>query len=213
MTTIGGRAREDAVPILDAQAGLRNFQNDEPLYRRILGDFQRKHGADHEAIASSLAHGEKIDARRVAHTLKSVAASIGALRLREIAASIEKTLSETLSRGGAVVDFAPALGGLRDEISLVLNEIAASTEAEPQTTPDAIPEERSDAEMETLLDGLERLLESGSVDCFAFESEIRSCLSPAGEPYERFRARLDDLDLPGALRVVPEIREKLRLKN
>ena len=79
------------VPVegLDMQAGLQRALGRESLYRQLLGKFVRGQRGVPQAIEQALHAADALTAERLAHTLKGVAGTIGALPLQEAAAELE----------------------------------------------------------------------------------------------------------------------------
>ncbi|HRE71667.1 MAG TPA: PAS domain-containing protein [Accumulibacter sp.] len=85
---------------LDAAAGLQAADGDRSLYLRLLQLFAAQHGNDGERLRAHLAADRWDDARRLAHTLKGVAATIGATTLRERALALESALRAPVPGAG-----------------------------------------------------------------------------------------------------------------
>ena len=93
-----------ALPGLDLDKALASTGGRPALLRRLLVDFLRDHEGDAQRVAQALDSGRTEDARRVAHTLRSVAGSLGARSLQEAAAALDLALRQD--------------GGVRDEVAL-----------------------------------------------------------------------------------------------
>ncbi len=78
--------------LLDMQAGLRAFGGLRPNYERMLRRFPALHRSDAQQFRQALEAGDDAGARRVVHTLKGVAATLGAHALRAAAADCEQWL-------------------------------------------------------------------------------------------------------------------------
>jgi two-component system sensor histidine kinase/response regulator len=74
---------------LDVPVGVRNALGRETLYIALLGKFISGQGEFPAHVASALADADWISAERLAHTLKGVAAQIGAHGVSELAARFE----------------------------------------------------------------------------------------------------------------------------
>lgn len=74
---------------IDVATGLRNHLGRVALYRRMLDLFLADFPAVPERIAAAQARGEWAEARRLAHSCQSAAASIGALALARLAHEVE----------------------------------------------------------------------------------------------------------------------------
>ncbi|HRO36958.1 PAS domain-containing protein [Thauera sp.] len=83
-----------AVEGLDASAGLRLAMRKPALYLTLLSRFVDDQGDFRTAIRTSLARGDVETATLQAHTLRGVAAQIGAHALSEIAGHLERALKQ-----------------------------------------------------------------------------------------------------------------------
>jgi len=132
---------------IDIGEGLRRVGGNRRLYRKLLVEFLHDHRQDVQTIRNALAHDDLTAARRIAHTVKGVAGSIGAGDLHRAAARLddafkeqntglypellsrlERTL-ETVSRGLEVLglpgapDNAPAIDGLQADFEAILPQM------------------------------------------------------------------------------------------
>ncbi|EIC23566.1 PAS domain-containing protein, partial [Thiorhodovibrio frisius] len=82
-----------ALPGIDLAAGLRRVANNRALHGKLLRHFRDGHRRDAETISRALAEGRWADARLVAHSVKGVAANLGAERLGSAAARLEARLA------------------------------------------------------------------------------------------------------------------------
>jgi HPt (histidine-containing phosphotransfer) domain-containing protein len=78
--------------ILDKQAALDRIDNDEELYLEIIGIFRSDVPEILSRLKAEVGAGNLQDATRSAHSLKSTAASIGAVELSETAKQAEDSL-------------------------------------------------------------------------------------------------------------------------
>jgi PAS domain S-box-containing protein len=88
----------EAVPELDASLGLKSLRGNENSYVRLLRKYASLHDQDIQHIRQALDKGQADEARRLAHTLKGVAGTLGASVVRDLAARLER----------AILDAAPA---------------------------------------------------------------------------------------------------------
>ncbi|WP_332813105.1 PAS domain-containing hybrid sensor histidine kinase/response regulator [Ramlibacter sp.] len=82
----------DGIAGLDAARGLAVACGNRKLYRELLGRFVRGQGPVPVQVHEALASGEIAEAERLAHTLKGVAANIGATQVSQLAAQLEVAL-------------------------------------------------------------------------------------------------------------------------
>ncbi|MBI3192821.1 MAG: response regulator, partial [Pedosphaera parvula] len=95
MRPAGDAAAPDALPTiagLDATAGVRRVADNVRLYRTLLKQFAAQQGGAGVTIQSLLDAGERDGACRVAHTVKGVAANLGADSLAEFSGRLETVL-------------------------------------------------------------------------------------------------------------------------
>ncbi len=75
---------------LDPQAGLRTVRGSLSRYLRLLGQFARGHGEDAARMRELLAADQRADAQRLVHSLKGLAATLGAFHLSALARDLEQ---------------------------------------------------------------------------------------------------------------------------
>ncbi|HEX6736059.1 MAG TPA: PAS domain-containing protein, partial [Azonexus sp.] len=83
-----------AVPGLDAELGLHAVRGRMGSYKRLLGKFIANHGGDFAAIHHCLASGDVEEARRLAHSLKGAAGTLGAVATQVAAAAVETAIRD-----------------------------------------------------------------------------------------------------------------------
>ena len=84
----GSSSAAHAQPI-DREVGLKYAGGQVELYERMLGRFRDLHASDHVAVREALAAGDRTSVRRLLHSLKGLAAMVGALPLRDEALRLE----------------------------------------------------------------------------------------------------------------------------
>jgi two-component system sensor histidine kinase/response regulator len=82
------------VPGLDAELGLRNVLGRRDNYLSLLRLFTECHAEDAAKLAACLDNGDTDAARRLVHTLKGAAATVGAARVRDVAVELEAAFRE-----------------------------------------------------------------------------------------------------------------------
>ncbi len=116
------------VPDLSVEDGVRNALGRASLYLALLGRFVAGQRDFPAHFASALAEGDMVSAERFAHTLKGLAAQIGAHALGDLAEQLEKAVR---TRAAAVVlvplqaDVTRRLGGLLAALEAALPAPAA----------------------------------------------------------------------------------------
>jgi PAS domain S-box-containing protein len=82
---------------IDTKIGLRNMRGDIKAYLRLLHQFDTAHNDDIQKLSKHLDNGEEDDARRIAHTIKGVAATLGLSRLQEAAKKLEENIRQHIN--------------------------------------------------------------------------------------------------------------------
>ena len=81
--------RVEEIPGIDRKAGLRNMGGNQKLLRDVMKKFARNQKNVLHDFAQALGGGDVHTAERLAHTLKGVAGSIGALKIARLAEDLE----------------------------------------------------------------------------------------------------------------------------
>lgn len=129
-----------ALPGLDAEFGLQAVRGRLASYCRLLGKFAGNHRADFAQIRRELASGNDNEARRLAHSLKGAAGTLGAEAVRRTAAELEAAIRDALpgSRLEPLIDdCASAYKHLSDALAGILPEPAETT-VEAPLSPQAL---------------------------------------------------------------------------
>jgi HPt (histidine-containing phosphotransfer) domain-containing protein len=79
---------------LDTNDGLSRVGGNRTLYVKILRQFVEQHGPAADQVGDALAKGDRSLAERLAHTLKGVAANIGAAGVQSSAAALERAIRD-----------------------------------------------------------------------------------------------------------------------
>ncbi len=79
---------------LDAKAGLRMTRGNPEKYAALLRLFVEHHETDMARLRNSLANGDGVQAKRLAHSLKGAAGTIGAGVLQRLAEELDAALGE-----------------------------------------------------------------------------------------------------------------------
>jgi len=111
--------RLDAIDMLSALARLGD---NKALYRRIILMFHAEHAQDVTAIRAALRSNDLELARRLAHTLKGLAGSVGADELRAVVKDLEMAIAE-----GKEPVYAELLSQVEQKLAIVIAAIARIT--------------------------------------------------------------------------------------
>ncbi|KAB2924413.1 MAG: response regulator [Dechloromonas sp.] len=156
-----GPAIWPVLPGIDRQTGLELHMNRPEFYLKSLHAFRQDFANCTQRIGSALAGGERNEARRLAHSAKSVAASLGAGELSDAARQLEQALAEETADQA----LADTLERFHSRLSEVIDGLAALpplTSAPPPDITLAWPEIEAELlQLETCLDHADARSEAG----------------------------------------------------
>ncbi|MEW6678781.1 MAG: PAS domain-containing protein [Pseudomonadota bacterium] len=84
----------DTIPGLDVRVGMRSMRGKMPNLLRLLRKYAEAHAEDMALLRQALATGALEEARRLAHSLKGAAGSLGALEVQELATRLESGIRQ-----------------------------------------------------------------------------------------------------------------------
>jgi two-component system sensor histidine kinase/response regulator len=176
---------------LDLNQGLAVVSGQENRYLQLLRLFAESHSGDMAEVETLLAKGQTDPARKLAHTLKGVAATLGASHLADLATQLESALKQADG----------ATAGLAQAIAQALVALETGIQAMPTLAPTNTQEEPADpAQHEAVLDELERLLMEGNLDAYAVAQRSAAALRASlGKQGDEFLRRLELYDYSQAL--------------
>jgi len=127
----GSASLPATLPGIDVAEGLRYLGGHEKTYRNLLKRFRLDHGQADHLIARLVLEGKRTDAEREAHSIKGLAAQMGAHDLCACAARLENALK----KNAEVID--PILTAFAQALSVVMHGLAGVnadtlTEAHPR---------------------------------------------------------------------------------
>jgi HPt (histidine-containing phosphotransfer) domain-containing protein len=103
---------------LDIERGLDHLGGNLPTYRRMLRLFAERGPSDLSKLRQTLAESEGGTARRIAHTIKGTAATLGAATIATLAARLVVALHDD--------EPAPIVDELTDAVEQTYCDVAAS---------------------------------------------------------------------------------------
>jgi len=110
------RALADALPSMNAARGLSLLQGDGDKYFELLKQFARSHRADADLVRDQLMAGDVAAARRLAHTLKGTAATLGVDSLADAAALLDDALRAEMAAEATGEGAEQPRAGLQDQL-------------------------------------------------------------------------------------------------
>ena len=184
---------------LDVAQGLRLSNHKAALYLLMLSKFVKSQAAAVSNLQAALAQGDGASAERMAHTLKGLAASLGAEPLRQVAAELERALHEAAApdtvaalcgRTGSALD--ALIAGLRATPGLLV---------EPESPATATP--AAQAVLHAVLPRLRQLLEEDDSEAQALWEQHAHGLRGMVAQASAFEQAINDYDFEAALRLLP----------
>jgi two-component system sensor histidine kinase/response regulator len=124
------------VPGLDSAEGLLRVASNRKLYLKLLRQFSTEQAEAPTQIAEQLRAGDQATAERTAHTVKGVAANLGAKTVQAAAGELEKALRDRADPArleGLRQQFAAVLGPFVDRLRAALGD-----EPAPPAAPVAV---------------------------------------------------------------------------
>jgi two-component system, sensor histidine kinase and response regulator len=181
------------IPGLDRVNGLRNAFGRESLYFSLLGKFADGQADFPERLASAITNNDRAAAELHAHTLKGVAAQIGARAIRDLASALEAEIR----RQWPLAAPAERLAGLTEQLCALIAAIRAQVPGRPALPPAASwnPEE-----VRELCRRIGVALREDSFDCVPLLDDNEAQLQAAlGQDFAGLADAIRSMDFPGAL--------------
>jgi signal transduction histidine kinase/DNA-binding response OmpR family regulator/HPt (histidine-containing phosphotransfer) domain-containing protein len=185
-----------SIPGLNAKAGLRNLRDKVASYVRLLRQYARSHHTDMIRLREQLAAGDWTEARRIAHSLKGVSGTLGAVRVQTCAAALEKAIrDEPLS---------PELEPLIDAVAAAYVTLAdAIMQALPDQPKEAAPPAVDWARIRSAATHLAALLADDDLRASEFFHTVAPLLRASfGETAVRLEQNIEAFEYDQALNIL-----------
>jgi two-component system sensor histidine kinase/response regulator len=180
-----------SIPGLDAEFGLQAVRGRVTSYQRLLGKFAENHAGDFERIRQELLSNNANEARRLAHSLKGAAGTLGAVAVQQAAAALEAAIRE----GKEIARIEPLI----DQTASLYRQLQAHLQA-CQFTPQPVI---APAQSQLTISRLQRLLQDGDVSAQDLFSEQNLLLRAVlGDHFDRFERLISSFDFEAALTVL-----------
>ncbi|MCF6230923.1 MAG: transporter substrate-binding domain-containing protein [Gammaproteobacteria bacterium] len=128
----------DTITGVDLSKGLARIGGNQTLFLSLLQEFVADHQGDDRVLENALACGDMLTARRLTHTLRSVAGSIGAASLERCAAALEKVLSSDQHRAAAHTAFLKEFNQVMSSLIEVLGKVSSDDVATSKVQQDTV---------------------------------------------------------------------------
>jgi HPt (histidine-containing phosphotransfer) domain-containing protein len=190
----------DELPGFDLDAALSNCADNPALLQQLLHEFRDCHSGDLALIDAALEMGDDSTARRLAHTLKSSGATLGALALSRAAKDFEDALAHPNGQGREGL-----LEALRGEMNVVissLDSLLQSVSGEAGVT--------GAGEAGTQFERLRDMLENMDPDSPVVGGQLIHCLRDRidEEHLDTFRHQLEHYEFGQALSTLELLRRQ-----
>src|SRR5215468_10679105 len=190
------------LPGIDRIAGLRRVAGNETLYHKLLLDFHRDYATSADRIRGAISENRLTDAERLAHTLKGVAGSIGAIDLHRVTEELDSALRLNDLEKAAVL-----LADAEQELSLVirgLEPLARQAAAAPAQASRAGSGDVVDRHaLATSLRALADLIRKNNPEAENVLEQVRAALEGSHvEAVDRIAQALDGFDFRGAMKAL-----------
>jgi CheY-like chemotaxis protein/HPt (histidine-containing phosphotransfer) domain-containing protein len=189
--------------LIDRTIGIANAAGNESFYEQLLADFKLNHEKDPEKIQNAMDMKDFATARRLAHTLKSISALVGATTLASAALAMEQALSDSSAAP------APEIWNNLEKACIAVFALINSN------IPDLIEEKVETGiiidkiSILTFIKKLEDLLKINSAKSLDLLDEMREILAPTGLEYRKLATQIENFDFMEARNLLNEIKEKL----
>lgn len=203
----GGIPGLPVLPGIDSEVGLRHSLNKPDLYLRILSRFPLDFANNIKDMRQAIATGDWPLARRLAHSLKSGAATIGAIELSTQARHAELALAEAQQPEADALEF------MEQELQRLCGLLAglhSSTGAAKTTEPATAPAGTAALKQ---IEQLEHLLANDDAGALALLAPLHESLP--GQPaiqalLDELNTQIEDIEYEAALALLPELRSLLQ---
>lgn len=200
----GSKLKLPLIDGLDTASGLAHCMNRHDLYLRILGNFAREFPSSARAIGDAQRALDWEQARRLAHSLKSAAATIGAGALSVQAKTLEQKFAVQQAASGSNLEL------LADELTRLCAalEAALGVSSSSAAAYDHGPDYGTAIAM---VDELEQCLRTDDGQALVIVGELINLQTDAriGAAITQLRSLVEDIEYEAALEQLPEVRNQL----
>ena len=187
------------VPGLDVSQGLSLSNQNAALYLSMLSRFVKSQDSAMELIQQALAQADGDTAERLAHTLKGLAASLGAEPLRQLAGQLEQALREAAD--------AAVLERLILPAQAQLDALVAALRATPGLMTGPLPEAGAELpirqqDLQSVLQQLQLLLQQDDSEALSLWETHAAALRAWLQDADAVEQAIHDFDFDAALRLL-----------
>ncbi len=188
---------------LDISIGLRTLQNNISNYVQLIEKFAKNHGADGLTMMRHAFLGEYDIVYQIAHALKGVAGTLGAVKIQDLAGEIQKIVQsepENRKLQTKLEVISQELETLALQLQTILTPFIRQIKQEEVTDSDLLKVEKILAELETLLANSDT--SAGDL----FEKSRDLLINVLGDVGKRMEVKIQDFDYRDALKMLQDVR-------
>jgi len=200
------------LPGINLSEGLKRIGGEKKFFKKLLLEFYNDYRSAAQEIKEALSNGQKEYVRRRAHTIKGVAATIGADHLRKNASDLEEAF---------VHDIQGDKQNLIDELSKSLAEVLKSigTMLAPVVKlhsegPEPVDDQKIDQErVRSLMEKLMSLLREGDSDSKEYFEDLQKNIigSQFREHIDKIQEQIQNYDFEDARNSLMQLAESLNI--
>ena len=192
---------------IDQADGLERCQDNQKLYLKLFGDFIKNFGETTNVIRSFHSKSDLIPIGKLAHTLKGLAANLGAKQLSTCAMKLEHI--ERLTSDEQLI----AINDFETELNFVVSEMQKSIDTSPNedTASQQNQTKYIHNELTAKLMNLKDMVHEQKMDAYE-EAIIMAQRWPVLEHNELFETLIESLDLfdfDQASKIIKDLKDKL----
>lgn len=188
------------LPFLDLASGLKRCGGNTDLYLRLLAQFPAAGRAAAEALERSVREGNLDEARRQAHGLRGISATLG---VRDVSATAGELERELATETTTVPD---SLRGLIRSLKAVADQLLAALAAESiEASAQVADPEGEPPDLQPMVRELVACLKRGDLAAEKRFAELQELAAGQEPPWlEPTRLAIEDLDFEVALAALPK---------
>lgn len=195
-------------PGIDFQSALTRLRGRQALFERVLRNFEKEFGGSYETIRQSLSEDDRETAIRLAHTLKGTALMIGATKLAETSAELEKNITDQRQ------SVEQKLNCLQQELHIAIEAVNVflekTSETEQLEADRKYPPSEKRESIGNTLQQLLSFLESGNMKALDTWREVKCVLQEAesDQVVTELNEMIDRIDFNGASLIIKTMLQK-----
>ena len=179
---------------LDAEFGLQSVRGRVDTYHRLLNKFAYSHNDDFAEMRAQLDAGHPEEARRLAHSLKGAAATLGATQIQQSAQALELAIKEESAR--------PTIEVIIDTTEAAYQDLSEQLSHHQQNSAPNLGVSSSD-ELQPVLQRLRSALNQGEMSAQELVRQHTPLLQAhLGAHFASFENKVSAFDFEGALNLL-----------